>query len=158
MLFLMFLQVILTCSTSSKLAQVSEPSTCVYSLTFETPLVCHPHSLLGRIQSNRTISSVNGFKSNFSSFHLLFWSLPNTEWGASGGMGWNRAGSLWGAHHRAGKDGGSVEITFTWWHENTFQLSAISTTDIIYIFCRDTTISWGIFLRMLVFWRATKWR
>lgn len=36
----------LVCSSSSKLAQVSEPSTCVYSLTFETPLVCHPHSLL----------------------------------------------------------------------------------------------------------------
>uniref|UniRef100_A0AAX7SMI8 N-acetylglucosamine-1-phosphate transferase subunit gamma n=1 Tax=Astatotilapia calliptera TaxID=8154 RepID=A0AAX7SMI8_ASTCA len=39
-------KVILVCSTRSKLAQVSEPSTCVYSLTFETPLVCHPHSLL----------------------------------------------------------------------------------------------------------------
>ncbi|XP_034716872.1 N-acetylglucosamine-1-phosphotransferase subunit gamma [Etheostoma cragini] len=38
--------VIFVCSASSKLAQVSEPSTCVYSLTFETPLVCHPHSLL----------------------------------------------------------------------------------------------------------------
>ncbi|XP_054622980.1 N-acetylglucosamine-1-phosphotransferase subunit gamma isoform X2 [Dunckerocampus dactyliophorus] len=39
-------KVIFVCSTQSKLAQVSEPSTCVYSLTFETPLVCHPHSLL----------------------------------------------------------------------------------------------------------------
>ncbi|GAA6227959.1 N-acetylglucosamine-1-phosphotransferase subunit gamma isoform X3 [Lates japonicus] len=39
-------KVIFVCSTSSKLSQVSEPSTCVYSLTFETPLVCHPHSLL----------------------------------------------------------------------------------------------------------------
>ncbi|KAG9349868.1 hypothetical protein JZ751_026221 [Albula glossodonta] len=39
-------KVILSCGVSSKLAQVSEPSTCVYSLTFETPLVCHPHSLL----------------------------------------------------------------------------------------------------------------
>ncbi|XP_041733718.1 N-acetylglucosamine-1-phosphotransferase subunit gamma isoform X2 [Coregonus clupeaformis] len=39
-------KVILTCGGSSKLAQVSEPTTCVYSLTFETPLVCHPHSLL----------------------------------------------------------------------------------------------------------------
>lgn len=39
-------KVILTCGGSSKLAQVSEPSTCVYSLIFETPLVCHPHSLL----------------------------------------------------------------------------------------------------------------
>nr|XP_046232723.1 N-acetylglucosamine-1-phosphotransferase subunit gamma isoform X1 [Scatophagus argus] len=39
-------KVILVCSASSKLAQVSEPSTCVYSVTFETPLVCHPHSLL----------------------------------------------------------------------------------------------------------------
>ncbi|CAN9508558.1 unnamed protein product [Ophioblennius macclurei] len=39
-------KVILVCGTSSKLSQVSEPSTCVYSLNFETPLVCHPHSLL----------------------------------------------------------------------------------------------------------------
>ncbi|XP_074519342.1 N-acetylglucosamine-1-phosphotransferase subunit gamma isoform X1 [Halichoeres trimaculatus] len=39
-------KVTLVCSSSSKLAQVSEPSTCVYSVTFETPLVCHPHSLL----------------------------------------------------------------------------------------------------------------
>ncbi|XP_063078041.1 N-acetylglucosamine-1-phosphotransferase subunit gamma [Engraulis encrasicolus] len=39
-------KVLLTCGNSSKLAQVSEPQTCVYSLTFETPLVCHPHSLL----------------------------------------------------------------------------------------------------------------
>ncbi|KAM9426582.1 N-acetylglucosamine-1-phosphotransferase subunit gamma [Pholidichthys leucotaenia] len=39
-------KVVLVCSTSSKLAQVSEPSTCMYSLTFESPLVCHPHSLL----------------------------------------------------------------------------------------------------------------
>ncbi|XP_046889061.1 N-acetylglucosamine-1-phosphotransferase subunit gamma [Hypomesus transpacificus] len=39
-------KVILSCGVSSKLAQVSEPSTCIYSLTFETPLVCHPHSLL----------------------------------------------------------------------------------------------------------------
>ncbi|XP_030622970.1 N-acetylglucosamine-1-phosphotransferase subunit gamma isoform X3 [Chanos chanos] len=39
-------KVILTCGSSSKLARVSEPQTCVYSLTFETPLVCHPHSLL----------------------------------------------------------------------------------------------------------------
>ncbi|KAK0155907.1 N-acetylglucosamine-1-phosphotransferase subunit gamma [Merluccius polli] len=36
----------LTCGKSSKLAEVFEPSTCVYHLTFETPLVCHPHSLL----------------------------------------------------------------------------------------------------------------
>ncbi|XP_028989944.1 N-acetylglucosamine-1-phosphotransferase subunit gamma [Betta splendens] len=39
-------KVILICSNSSRLVQVSEPSTCLYSLTFETPLVCHPHSLL----------------------------------------------------------------------------------------------------------------
>ncbi|XP_028263263.1 N-acetylglucosamine-1-phosphotransferase subunit gamma [Parambassis ranga] len=39
-------KVLLVCSRATKLAQVSEPSTCVYSLTFETPLVCHPHSLL----------------------------------------------------------------------------------------------------------------
>uniref|UniRef100_A0A3P9PXD6 N-acetylglucosamine-1-phosphate transferase subunit gamma n=1 Tax=Poecilia reticulata TaxID=8081 RepID=A0A3P9PXD6_POERE len=39
-------KVVLVCSNSSKLVQVSEPSTCIYSLTFETPLVCHPHSLL----------------------------------------------------------------------------------------------------------------
>ncbi|XP_051825382.1 N-acetylglucosamine-1-phosphotransferase subunit gamma [Antechinus flavipes] len=36
----------LACGKSHKLARVSEPSTCVYSLTFETPLVCHPHALL----------------------------------------------------------------------------------------------------------------
>ncbi|KAF6124573.1 N-acetylglucosamine-1-phosphate transferase subunit gamma [Phyllostomus discolor] len=40
------LQVELTCGKSNRLAHVSEPSTCVYALTFETPLVCHPHSLL----------------------------------------------------------------------------------------------------------------
>ncbi|KAM4697579.1 N-acetylglucosamine-1-phosphotransferase subunit gamma [Rhinophrynus dorsalis] len=39
-------KVLLVCGRSNKLSQVSEPSTCVYSLTFETPLVCHPHSLL----------------------------------------------------------------------------------------------------------------
>ncbi|XP_055265083.1 N-acetylglucosamine-1-phosphotransferase subunit gamma isoform X1 [Moschus berezovskii] len=39
-------QVELTCGKSNRLAHVSEPSTCVYALTFETPLVCHPHSLL----------------------------------------------------------------------------------------------------------------
>ncbi|XP_059572630.1 N-acetylglucosamine-1-phosphotransferase subunit gamma [Alligator mississippiensis] len=39
-------KVLLVCGKSNKLAHVSEPSTCVYSLTFETPLVCHPHSLL----------------------------------------------------------------------------------------------------------------
>lgn len=39
----------LTCGKSNRLAHVSEPSTCVYALTFETPLVCHPHSLLGRM-------------------------------------------------------------------------------------------------------------
>ncbi|XP_053328115.1 N-acetylglucosamine-1-phosphotransferase subunit gamma isoform X2 [Spea bombifrons] len=36
----------LVCGRSNKLAKVSEPSTCIYSATFETPLVCHPHSLL----------------------------------------------------------------------------------------------------------------
>ncbi|XP_055991235.1 N-acetylglucosamine-1-phosphotransferase subunit gamma [Sorex fumeus] len=36
----------LACGKRSRLAHVSEPSTCVYALTFETPLVCHPHSLL----------------------------------------------------------------------------------------------------------------
>ncbi|XP_008068491.1 N-acetylglucosamine-1-phosphotransferase subunit gamma [Carlito syrichta] len=36
----------LTCGRSHRLAHVSEPSTCLYALTFETPLVCHPHSLL----------------------------------------------------------------------------------------------------------------
>ncbi|XP_070617073.1 N-acetylglucosamine-1-phosphotransferase subunit gamma isoform X1 [Erythrolamprus reginae] len=39
-------KVIFICGKTNKLAQVSEPSTCIYSLTFETPLVCHPHSLL----------------------------------------------------------------------------------------------------------------
>lgn len=46
--FPVVVQVVLVCSNSTKLVQVSEPSTCVYSLTFQTPLVCHPHSLLGR--------------------------------------------------------------------------------------------------------------
>ncbi|XP_056390929.1 N-acetylglucosamine-1-phosphotransferase subunit gamma [Hyla sarda] len=36
----------LVCGRSNKLSAVSEPSTCVYAMTFETPLVCHPHSLL----------------------------------------------------------------------------------------------------------------
>ncbi|XP_018590517.1 N-acetylglucosamine-1-phosphotransferase subunit gamma [Scleropages formosus] len=39
-------KVLLSCGNSSKLAHVSEPSTCMYLLRFETPLVCHPHSLL----------------------------------------------------------------------------------------------------------------
>ncbi|CAI9538994.1 unnamed protein product, partial [Staurois parvus] len=39
-------KVLLVCGSSHKLAAVSEPSTCVYSMTFKTPLVCHPHSLL----------------------------------------------------------------------------------------------------------------
>ncbi|XP_029433485.1 N-acetylglucosamine-1-phosphotransferase subunit gamma isoform X1 [Rhinatrema bivittatum] len=39
-------KVLLVCGRSNKLAQVSEPTTCIYSMTFETPLVCHPHSLL----------------------------------------------------------------------------------------------------------------
>ncbi|XP_051970617.1 N-acetylglucosamine-1-phosphotransferase subunit gamma-like isoform X1 [Xyrauchen texanus] len=39
-------KVLLVCGSSSKLSSVSEPQTCVYSLTFETPLVCHSHSLL----------------------------------------------------------------------------------------------------------------
>lgn len=43
------IQVILACSNNTKLSEVSEPSTCVYSIIFETPLVCHPHSLLGKI-------------------------------------------------------------------------------------------------------------
>ncbi|XP_056595036.1 N-acetylglucosamine-1-phosphotransferase subunit gamma [Triplophysa dalaica] len=39
-------KVLLVCGSSNKLASVSEPQTCVYSLTFQTPLVCHSHSLL----------------------------------------------------------------------------------------------------------------
>uniref|UniRef100_A0A8C1JEW0 N-acetylglucosamine-1-phosphotransferase subunit gamma-like n=1 Tax=Cyprinus carpio TaxID=7962 RepID=A0A8C1JEW0_CYPCA len=39
-------KVLLVCGNSSKLVSVSEPQTCVYSLIFETPLVCHSHSLL----------------------------------------------------------------------------------------------------------------
>ncbi|TRY94858.1 hypothetical protein DNTS_026277 [Danionella cerebrum] len=39
-------KVLLLCGSKNKLASVSEPQTCVYSLTFETPLVCHSHSLL----------------------------------------------------------------------------------------------------------------
>ncbi|XP_040829534.1 N-acetylglucosamine-1-phosphotransferase subunit gamma isoform X2 [Ochotona curzoniae] len=36
----------LACGKSHRLAHVSEPSTCMYALTFETPLACHPHALL----------------------------------------------------------------------------------------------------------------
>uniref|UniRef100_UPI00398EEA40 N-acetylglucosamine-1-phosphotransferase subunit gamma-like n=1 Tax=Pristiophorus japonicus TaxID=55135 RepID=UPI00398EEA40 len=39
-------KILLTCGTSHKLAQVSEPNTCIYWLTFQTPLACHSHSLL----------------------------------------------------------------------------------------------------------------
>ncbi|XP_069762720.1 N-acetylglucosamine-1-phosphotransferase subunit gamma isoform X2 [Narcine bancroftii] len=39
-------KVLLTCGARHKLARVSEPSTCIYWLTFETPFVCHPQSLL----------------------------------------------------------------------------------------------------------------
>ncbi|XP_028670303.2 N-acetylglucosamine-1-phosphotransferase subunit gamma [Erpetoichthys calabaricus] len=39
-------KILLTCGRRNRVAQVSEPSTCIYSVTFETPLVCHPHSLL----------------------------------------------------------------------------------------------------------------
>lgn len=41
-------QVLFMCGNSSRLARVAEPQTCVYFLTFETPLVCHTHSLLGK--------------------------------------------------------------------------------------------------------------
>ncbi|XP_037671386.1 N-acetylglucosamine-1-phosphotransferase subunit gamma isoform X3 [Choloepus didactylus] len=36
----------LACGKSNRVARVSEPSTCVYALTFESPLVCQPHALL----------------------------------------------------------------------------------------------------------------
>uniref|UniRef100_V9L7L4 N-acetylglucosamine-1-phosphotransferase subunit gamma n=1 Tax=Callorhinchus milii TaxID=7868 RepID=V9L7L4_CALMI len=39
-------KVLLTCGAAHRLATVSEPNTCIYSLSFETPLVCHPHALL----------------------------------------------------------------------------------------------------------------
>ncbi|XP_066539178.1 N-acetylglucosamine-1-phosphotransferase subunit gamma [Hoplias malabaricus] len=39
-------KVLFLCGNSSKLARVSEPQTCLYSLVFETPLVCHAHSML----------------------------------------------------------------------------------------------------------------
>ncbi|XP_062848760.1 N-acetylglucosamine-1-phosphotransferase subunit gamma isoform X2 [Trichomycterus rosablanca] len=39
-------KVLLTCGNSSRLVRVSEPQTCLYLLVFETPLVCHAHSLL----------------------------------------------------------------------------------------------------------------
>eukprot|EP00069_Balaena_mysticetus_P015983 bmy_01912T0 len=45
----------LTCGKTNRLAHVSEPSTCVYALTFETPLVCHPHSLLGGRRGRRGV-------------------------------------------------------------------------------------------------------
>ncbi|XP_072337319.1 N-acetylglucosamine-1-phosphotransferase subunit gamma isoform X1 [Scyliorhinus torazame] len=39
-------KVLLKCGLSHKLVHVSEPDTCIYSVSFETPLVCHSHSLL----------------------------------------------------------------------------------------------------------------
>lgn len=39
-------KVLMVCGGSSKLVSVSEPQTCIYLVTFETPLVCHSHSLL----------------------------------------------------------------------------------------------------------------
>ncbi|XP_048465256.1 N-acetylglucosamine-1-phosphotransferase subunit gamma isoform X4 [Rhincodon typus] len=39
-------KVLLKCGPNHKLIHVSEPHTCIYWLSFETPLVCHPHSLL----------------------------------------------------------------------------------------------------------------
>ncbi|XP_070579387.1 N-acetylglucosamine-1-phosphotransferase subunit gamma-like isoform X2 [Ptychodera flava] len=34
------------CNTENKLTEISEPQTCQYEMTFQTPLVCHPHSML----------------------------------------------------------------------------------------------------------------
>lgn len=53
----------LTCGKSNRLAHVSEPSTCVYALTFETPLVCHPHSLLGGHPGGRAGWGAEGLSS-----------------------------------------------------------------------------------------------
>lgn len=74
---LLFWQVLLVCGAASKLAQVSEPSTCVYSLTFKTPLVCHPHSLLGKTTSySRIKQTESSLRFNVP---MLFSSLPDSQ-------------------------------------------------------------------------------
>lgn len=68
-------QVELTCGKSNRLAHVSEPSTCVYALTFETPLVCHPHSLLGRLLEPWEVGWRGSAESGFS-WILVYPALP----------------------------------------------------------------------------------
>lgn len=47
--------VILLCGTKNNLTSVTEPQTCHYSMTFETPLVCHEDSLLVYPRLNETL-------------------------------------------------------------------------------------------------------
>lgn len=102
------LKVLLVCGSSSKLSSVSEPQTCVYSLTFETPLVCHSHSLLGESLSDAIIVfslfclSLNHFKGMVYRVRLCVFSVSGFEWAVTEGVGWNCASSIWRSHHRTG--------------------------------------------------------
>lgn len=69
-------QVELTCGKSNRLAHVSEPSTCVYALTFETPLVCHPHSLLGRALEAVRVGRWRGAAESAVCWLLVYPALP----------------------------------------------------------------------------------
>lgn len=69
-------QVELTCGKSNRLAHVSEPSTCVYALTFETPLVCHPHSLLGRMRESVRVGRWKGSAKSSFCWLLVYPALP----------------------------------------------------------------------------------
>lgn len=82
-------QVELTCGKSNRLAHVSEPSTCVYALTFETPLVCHPHSLLGGHPGGRAGWGAEGLSSaGFCRTPQCTRPCPRSC--SSGGTSWSR--------------------------------------------------------------------
>ncbi|MGH0146838.1 UNVERIFIED_CONTAM: hypothetical protein FKN15_034848 [Acipenser sinensis] len=90
-------KVLLSCGSANKLAQVSEPSTCMYSVTFETPLVCHPHSLLGKTERHG-LQLVNDFwfiepfspppryKYEFCPFHNITQHEQSFRWNAYSGI------------------------------------------------------------------------
>ena len=40
------LQITFPCGKENKIINVTEPSTCNYHMTFETPYVCHKHAML----------------------------------------------------------------------------------------------------------------
>ena len=81
----------LTCGKSNRLAHVSEPSTCVYALTFETPLVCHPHSLLGGCLGGRGGVGLRGRGAQLSQFLSDPQCTRPCPWPcSSGGTSWSR--------------------------------------------------------------------